>query len=220
MVILTQQKINNFQQKLLEWFSVEGRTFPWRNSSANNYQRIISEVILQRTKAETASKFFRKFINKYPSWNKLALASEAELKQDFMPIGLHNQRGFRVFKLAQEMNKRKGVFPSTRAEVEEIPMMGQYITNAYELFILKKPSPLLDVNMARVLERYFGPRSMADIRYDPYLQALAKMIVDHHDTIKINWAILDLGAMICKKRKPLCLSCPINLTCAFYNKII
>lgn len=219
MHIVKDKEIKEFQEKILKWFEIEGRQFPWRNISATNYQKIISEVLLQRTQAGTAAKFFPQFIKKYPSWKKLGLASESELQETLKPIGLYMQRGSRMFKLAQELRKRNGRFPNNRADVEDIPMMGQYITNAYELFILKKPSPLLDVNMARVLERYFGPRKLADIRYDPYLQNLSKRVVEHPETIKINWAILDFGALICKKRKPLCDSCPLNKKCFYFNSI-
>ena len=111
MIILSQIEIENFQNTILKWFSVEGRKFPWRNSSANNYQKIISEVLLQRTKAETAAKFFPEFIKKYPSWKKLGLATEEELKNTLRPIGLYNQKGARIFKLDQEMCNRKGKFP-------------------------------------------------------------------------------------------------------------
>jgi hypothetical protein len=54
---------------------------------------------------------------------------------------------------------------------------GQYIANAVLLLCHGEPQPLLDVNMARVLERVFGPKKLADIRYDPYLQQLAMRIV-------------------------------------------
>ena len=40
-----------------------------------------------------------------------------------------------------------------------------------------QPFPMIDVNMARVLERYFGTRKLVDIRYDNYLQSLAKRVV-------------------------------------------
>jgi A/G-specific adenine glycosylase len=212
------RKIEEFQNKILEWFRLEGRHYPWRNPSANNYQKIISEVLLQRTRAETIAKFFPEFIKKYPSWRKLGLASEIELQEVLRPIGLYKQRGSRMYKLAQEMSKRNGHFPKSRADVEDIPMMGQYITNAYELFILKKPSPLLDVNMARVLERYFGPRQLEDIRYDPYLQNLSNRVVDNPEIKQINWAILDFGALICKKRNPLCSECPLYKSCSFFEK--
>ncbi|MEQ9165436.1 MAG: hypothetical protein RLO12_04210 [Fulvivirga sp.] len=181
------ENIKLFQTKILKWFEQNERSFPWRKETASNYVRIISEVLLQRTKAETVANFFPQFINKYPSWKQLGNASQEESQETLRPLGLYRQRGSRLFKLAQEMKKRNGRFPSNRADVEDMSMMGQYITNAYELFILKRPSPLLDVNMARVLERYFGPRKLADIRHDPYLQDLAKRIVNHFSSKEINW---------------------------------
>lgn len=162
---IEESKIIFFQSEILKWYKENGRSFPWRNKSATNYQRIISEVLLQRTRAETIAKFYPLFIKKYPSWKQLGYATEQELQNNLKPIGLNKQRGSRLFKLAQELKKRNGRFPKERSEVEEIPMMGQYITNAYELFILKRPAPLLDVNMTRVLERYFGQRKLADIGY-------------------------------------------------------
>ena len=210
-------KIVFFQEKILEWYEDFGRHFPWRNKSATNYERIISEVLLQRTRAETVAKFFPKFIKKYPSWKKLGEATEQELQEALKPIGLYKQRGTRLYKLAQEMKKRKGRFPVKRDRVEEMPMMGQYITNAYELFILNKPSPLLDVNMARVLERFFGERKLADIRYDPYLQGLSQEVIDHPNSKEINWAILDFGAKICLKNNPKCRKCPLSTFCRYYQ---
>lgn len=212
---ISNSQIEFFQNKILEWYSENRRHFPWRNPSATNYEKIISEVLLQRTKAETVVKFFQTFIKKYPSWRQLGNATEAELKKTLKPLGLYNQRGSRLYKLAQEMKKRNGRFPESRDVVEEISMMGQYITNAYELFILNRPAPLLDVNMARVIERYFGPRKLADIRYDPYLQELSKRIVDHPNMKEINWAILDFAASFCKKQTPICNSCKLKTSCNY-----
>lgn len=205
--------IEYFQEKLLDWYQDNGRTFLWRNKTATNYELIISEVFLQRTKAETVSKFLPLFLKKYSSWKQLGKASEIELQAITKPLGLYKQRGSRLFKLAQELKKRKGRFPKERNQVAEIPMMGQYITNAYELYVLKKKSPLLDVNMARLLERFFGDRKLADIRYDPYLQTLAYRVVNIKDSKNLNWAILDYASLICKKIKPLCNKCCLITNC-------
>jgi A/G-specific adenine glycosylase len=72
--------------------------------------------------------------------------------------------------------------------------------------------------MARVLERFFGERKMADIRYDPYLQDLAYRIVAHKNSKEINWAILDFSALICKP-KPLCSLCMLNSRCTYFKII-
>jgi len=210
-------KIIFFQTELLTWFKTNGRQFLWRKSSVSNYVRIISEILLQRTKAETVNKYLPIFLKKYPSWNQLGNATEMELIETLKPLGLSNQRGKRLHKLSQELKKRNGVFPKEKSLVEEMPMMGQYITNAFELFVLKRPSPLLDVNMARVLERFFGPRKLADIRYDPYLQELSKRVTTHDEIVPINWAILDFAALICKAHRPICEKCLIFKNCKYYS---
>ena len=210
-------KIVFFQKSLIDWYKENGRKFLWRNKSATNYQLIISEVFLQRTKAETVAKFLPIFFKKYPSWKKLGEATEDELKDLIKPLGLYQQRGARLFKLAQELKSRKGRLPLDRNEVEELPMMGQYITNAFELYVLKKRAPLLDVNMARVLERFFGERKLADIRHDPYLQNLAYLAVNVPEAKELNWAILDFGALVCKSRKPECSICPLSKQCNYLN---
>ncbi len=109
--------------------------------------------------------------------------------------------------------------PRDGAELESIPFMGQYIANAVELIIYKQPSPLIDVNMSRLLERYFGERKMADIRYDPYLQELSHKVVNHPKSKEINWAILDFAALICKSQNPSCFNCVLKAKCSFYAVI-
>jgi A/G-specific adenine glycosylase len=115
------------------------------------------------------------------------------------------------------MAKRRGVFPRSRDEIETLPNVGQYIANAILLLCHREAQPLLDVDMARVLERFFGPRKLADIRYDPYLQSLAKAVVNSRDSVLINWAILDHASLICKISEPLCFDCPLVKRCRFAN---
>lgn len=209
------EKINFFQEKILEWFKSNGRKFYWRRKGLSNYQYVIAEVLLQRTKAETVAKFYPNFITEFPNWKSLANADVKRIEEYLRPIGLYTQRSVRLKKLAIEMVKRKGRLPKDRKELESIPFIGQYIANAVELVIFNEPSPLVDVNMARVLERFFGERKLADIRYDPYLQELSYKIVEHGSTKKINWAVLDFAAMVCKARNPLHQNCPLNKQCKF-----
>lgn len=216
--MISELKITPFQKILLRWYNKNARDFLWRDPRANSYTIIISEILLQRTKAQSVSKFLPKFLDVYPSWEKLSNATKNEVQEILRPIGLYNQKGGRLFNLAQKINENGGKLPNTRDEIIKLPMIGQYIGNAYELFILKTPSPLLDVNMARVLERYFGPRKLSDIRYDPYLQNLANKVVDHPQSINLNWAILDFAAMVCRKLNPKCNECPLAANCFYlYN---
>jgi A/G-specific adenine glycosylase len=211
--IIYESDIAFLQNHLLTWFDDHRRDFPWRHKSATNYEIITSTVFLQRTSAQTVAKFLPVFFNQYPSWEILGKASVEEIAELIKPLGLYNQRGRRLFKLAQEFRKRTEKTNEDRNRVEDVSFMGQYLTNAYELYILKKNAPLLDVNMARLLERFFGHSKISDINRDPYLQTLAYRVVNTERSKELNWAILDYGALICKKINPECDLCVLNSSC-------
>ena len=213
---INELKAKWFQTRLIHWFKLNCRKFPWRKKSASKYQLIIAEVLLQRTQAETVSRFYPRFIKKFPSWKVLARAKKKDLQNFLKPIGLWRQRANAIKNLSTEMAKRNGRFPKTREEIEKIPAVGQYIANAVLMFCHNQPQPLLDVNMARVLERFFGPRKLADIRYDPYLQQLAKDVLPRRKFKEFNWAILDFAALICRHRNPLCNQCCLNQRCCYF----
>jgi len=122
--------IKYFQNQVIIWFKSHGRKFPWRKAGLSNYKVVISEVLLQRTKAETIARFYPDFIKKYSSWKSIAGVRVEEIEDALKPIGLQKQRAPRLLALAQEMAKRNGRFPKTREELEGIPFIGQYIANA------------------------------------------------------------------------------------------
>ncbi|WP_433971864.1 hypothetical protein [Tunturiibacter lichenicola] len=205
-----------FSSHLMSWFANNKRIFPWRASDASLFVQVVSEVLLQRTRAETVAKFFPSFVLKYPDWKSLSEASNADLERFLKPIGLWRRRASSLKNLACAMAARHGVFPLGRVEIDALPNVGQYIGNAIEMFSFGKPVPLLDVNMARLLERFFGSRILADIRHDPYLQRLAGRVVDLQEPKLMNWAILDFASSVCSI-KPRCETCPLRKRCSFYK---
>jgi len=213
-------KIRLFRRLLLGWYKNNGRIFPWRNKSATNYELIIAEILLQRTRAETVAEFYKDFVKRFPSWKKLAAARERDLSVFLRPIGLWRRRSRSLRLLANLISRRNGKFPRHREEINALPGVGQYIANAVLLLCYQKPQPLLDVNMARVLERVFGPRKLSDIRYDPYLQYLSSIAVKCRKPRELNWAVLDLAAIICKHNEPRCNNCPLKIICSYRRETI
>lgn len=208
-------RITRARGKLLVWFKVHGRDFPWRKPSASQYERICVEVLLQRTRAETVAGIYDVFFEGYPDWRSLASASTGELEEVLKPIGLWRRRAKSISALANYASTRRGEFPSLERELVAVPAVGQYVANAIQLFQHDRPKPLVDVNMARFLERYLRPRRLADIRHDPWLQAACHWLVDCADPIGVNWAVLDHAAMTCRAHKPHCKSCIFRQTCSY-----
>lgn len=205
----TAASVSEFRRQIKRWYKRHRRTFPWRRESASVYSRIVSEVLLQRTSAGVAGRFLPKFERDFPSWAALSRSSENRLARVLRPLGLWRRRAASLKALADTMAARGGRFPDSREELEKLPAVGQYVASAILLFRFGRPEPLLDANMARVLERYFGPRRLSDIRYDPHLQALARSVLTPSDAITMNWAILDLASLVCTIRNPRCSSCPL-----------
>ena len=201
--------------RLKQWYQGNGRSFAWRNRSASRYTQVVTEVLVQRTRAETVDGMLRGFLRRFPGWAALDRARTSTLERVLKPIGLYRRRARSLKGLAKYAAGIRGRFPADRDQLEQVTAVGQYVASAILLFCHGQPEPLLDTNMARVLERYFGPRQLADIRHDPYLQELSRRVVAAGDPVVINWAILDLGAMVCKPRTPECNVCPLKRGCQF-----
>ncbi len=213
------QKITKFRKTLNKWYSINARKFGWRESARSSYEKIIAEVLLQRTQAQNVHQIYEQFLKTFPSWQSIAKARMTRLENALKPVGLWRQRSQSLKRLSKAIIANGGDIPHIREEIDELPGVGQYIANAIELLLHKRPLPLVDVNMARVLERYFGPRKLADIRYDPYLQDLARKVVKCKDPVAINFAILDFAALVCKARNPLCAQCPLVKDCLYASRV-
>jgi A/G-specific adenine glycosylase len=205
--------VRSFSRRVQCWFKEHGRAFPWRRDGQSLYRLVVTEILLQRTRAETIAWFFPQFFSRFPSWRALSKAEESELQEFLKPIGIWRRRANVLKRLSLEMVSRRGRFPREYKEIRRLPGVGQYVANAIVMFRDGAPLPLLDTNMARVLERYFGSRKLADIRHDPYLQDLAHRVVGMGNPKWVNWAILDLAAMVCKVRNPVCVECPLSRGC-------
>jgi A/G-specific adenine glycosylase len=215
----TLDKIRWSRRQLLAWYADQGRQFSWRSSSAGIYQKLVAEILLQRTQAATVHRFFPIFFEQFSSWNDIHSTPVTKLGHALRPIGLWRRRSVALKALAAEMVRRGGMFPQLRDELETLPAVGQYVANAVLLFAHHRPEPLLDANMARVLERVFKPRRLADIRYDPWLQALARRFVRSRRSIEINWAVLDVAALYCRPAKPTCANCPLRKRCNYALRV-
>ncbi len=217
---ISTNKLYYFKRKLLTWFESNKRNFPWRENNKSCYDIAIAEIFLQRTRAETVKKVYSVFISHFKNWEDIDKASLEDIGAFLKELGLWRQRSIRLKALANYMNEHNGEFPSDESQLRKLPLMGQYIANTILTQCHNKKNPFLDSSMARLLERYFSPRKLVDIRYDPFLQKLAYQAInkrDIEDVKKINWAILDFAAKVCKQQ-PNCSVCPLSKKCTFFNK--
>jgi len=191
--------------RLVRWFDVNGRRFPWRFIS-DPYKILITELLLQRTKAETIEKIYDKFFNRFPNIGALAKADIAELKKIFSKLGL-SYRAQRAKKVAEELMRiYGGKIPCNMYDLLKLKGIGVYIASATLNFGFNKPTPVVDKNVMRVLNRLRG------ITNEKSARIFVKKLFNYGDNQKIAYALIDLGSLICVEN-PKCTLCPLKGIC-------
>ncbi|GHO73266.1 hypothetical protein KSD_10370 [Ktedonobacter sp. SOSP1-85] len=199
--------------QLLSWFRSSGRSFPWRDPRREPYEIAIAEILLQKTTAATVARAYSGFIKRYPSWASLALARLEDLESELKPLGLWRQRAQVLRQLAQSIEERGGTIPSSRAELERLRGIGPYTASAVLAIVYGRTEALLDVNMARLLVRFFGPIGLSGKERSRSLHRLASLLIEGEHCLQVNWSVLDFGALVCKARRPRCQECQLKVEC-------
>jgi A/G-specific adenine glycosylase len=201
------------RRRLLSWFARDGRSFPWREQGRTPYEVVVAEILLQRTTAAGVERAYSGFVERYPSWDTLAHAPLDGLEEVLRPLGLWRQKALAFQRLAQAIEADGGLVPRTRKELERLPGIGPYTASAVLAIVYGQAEPLLDVNMARLLERFLGSSERTGARPGRTLQALALRLVRSARSREVNWAALDFGALVCRAKRPRCPECPLRTRC-------
>jgi A/G-specific adenine glycosylase len=208
---------NDFSAKLMTWYDRTAAQLPWRTDDPNPYHVWLSEVMLQQTQVNTVRDYYIRFLASYPSIHDLAAVPLDNVLKLWEGLGYYS-RARNLHKTAQivarEMN---GKFPETVEGLMALPGIGRYTAGAIASIAFGATAPILDGNVIRVYARL---TDLTDDVTKPGTQndlwTLAEAWLPDERPGDYNQAVMDLGRMICKPRKPLCDECPIRAYCAAY----
>lgn len=212
--------MNNYSRvnrKLIQNWKLYKRDFIWRHNPTP-YKIMIAEFMLQRTKAEQVEPVYRKFLKQYLHIFKLAKAKVSEVSCYTKSLGLH-KRG-KNFTLAAKyvVKHNQGAFPAERHALLEIPGVGDYVAGAILTVCFNKPEYVIDANIARFINRYYGLNLKGEIRRKKEIIDKAKRLFNYSDTRNLLFALLDFTALVCKPLKPDNENCILRRTCKYHIK--
>jgi len=211
-------KNESFVKYLIEWFESYKRDFSWRQPGLTPFQLLIAEIMLQKTGANQVENLFPDFIKNYPDAESIISMQDEELEEILHPLGLFKRRARDIKKTAQIIVENGNKVPTTRKALMELPGVGEYIANAVLCFAYKKPVPIVDANIGRVMKRFFTfPVKSAPSR-DKNLLEKMKEILPEEKAKNFNLALLDFAALVCLPRTPRCEECPMSQSCDFFSK--
>jgi A/G-specific adenine glycosylase len=203
-----------FSQHILSWYDLHGRkNLPWQQKRTP-YRVWVSEIMLQQTQVATVIPYYERFMERFPTVEELASVTQDEVLQYWSGLGYY-ARGRNLHKCAQELVDRyQGKFPDTVETLESLPGVGRSTAGAIISQALNQRAPILDGNVKRVLARFHGVEGW------PGQTSVAKILWQHAEEhtpeqrcADYTQAIMDLGATVCRRSKPLCSECPLQNHC-------
>lgn len=214
---MTPEKIIEFQQKLLQWYTENARILPWREEPSP-YRVWISEIMLQQTRVETVKPYFERFIKEIPTIEDLAKLPEDRLLKLWEGLGYYS-RAKNLKKAAQMIvEKFHGQLPSDSKSLQSLPGIGPYTSGAISSIAFGQRTPAIDGNVIRVMARILAEeRNVDDPKVKKNIENALERLLPEHSVGDFNQALMELGATLCiPKGMPKCLQCPVNSFCKGY----
>lgn len=209
----------HFSDKVLQWFDQYGRkNLPWQQE-INAYRVWVSEIMLQQTQVQTVIPYYLRFMESFPTVAALAQADSDEVLHHWSGLGYY-QRARNLHKTAKIIHlEMQDEFPQTAEELSQLPGIGRSTAGAIASIAFQQHAAILDGNVKRVLARSFAvegwPNKASVLKQ---LWQVAEKNTPQERTADYTQAMMDLGAMVCKRSKPLCQECPLQENCLAYQQ--
>jgi len=207
-------------KKILNWYDNNKRTLPWRKKCSQKqreYFTLVSEFMLQQTQVSTVIPYFKNFIKNIPNLDSLAKINEKKLLKYWEGLGYYS-RVKNLKKTAKiVVSKYKKKLPITLGELTKLPGIGEYTASAILAIAFNKPYIPLDGNIERVIKRLLNLKSKAEINKENLIKQ-KKILGTSDRSSDYAQALMELGALICKPKKPLCEKCPLTKNCKSYKE--
>lgn len=209
------ERIEALHERILSWFEDHRRDLPWREEGPEDpYGVLVREIMLQQTRMSTALPYYERWMERWPTVQALARASEEEVLEAWQGLGYYNRARWLLRTARRIVDEHGGTVPQRLEELEELPGVGPYTAAAVASMAYGVPAPAVDGNMARVVARIEGLK--ADVTSDKVKDELRTRLTplfDRGRPGRLNEALMELGSLVCTPQDPSCEVCTAAEVC-------
>jgi len=201
---------------LARWYAQGHRDLPWRRTT-DPYPIWVSEIMLQQTRAAAVVPYYRRFLERFPTVEALAVAGEAEVLALWSGLGYYS-RARNLLGAARQIAAR-GAFPRQYDELRQLAGVGDYTAAAVASIAFGARRAVLDGNVLRVVARMENDAGdIRSLKTRERFRTVAERWLDPRQPGAFNQALMELGATVCLPRRPLCPQCPLRSQCQARQK--
>lgn len=196
---------------LLEWYRVARRDLPWRAPGVSAWQILVSEFMLQQTPVSRVLPIWPDWVRRWPTPSATAAASAADVLRAWGKLG-YPRRAKRLHECATVIARDHGdVVPRDVDTLLTLPGVGGYTARAVACFAYRRPVPVVDTNVRRVVARSVHGQADAGAPSAGRDHAdVAALLPGDGSAPEFSVALMELGATVCTARAPRCGLCPLR----------
>ncbi|WP_188498953.1 A/G-specific adenine glycosylase [Pullulanibacillus pueri] len=211
--MLNAEMITGFQEHLLHWYRKNHRDLPWRRTS-NPYYIWVSEVMLQQTQVDTVIPYYEEFISRFPTMHELARAPQEEVLKRWEGLGYYSRARNLQSGVQEVVEKYNAKVPENKKDLLSVKGVGPYTAGAILSIAYQKPEPAVDGNVMRVLSRIFLiDEDITKVKTRQTFETILYDLIPEMEASAFNQALMEIGALICKPKGPICEECPLAHLC-------
>ncbi len=210
-------KNSRFSKNLIRWYQKNKRDLPWRKTT-DPYKIWISEIMLQQTTVNTVIPYYERWVKQFSTVESVAKAPIQKILKMWQGLGYYT-RVRNIHRSAKIICKEyNGKIPEHVDELRKLPGFGPYTVGAVASIAFDKRQPIIDANVRRVVMRQLARKGHADTSQDKKILEFLDQIMPATGNNIFNQAMMELGALVCRSKEPICLFCPVKETCVAYRK--
>ncbi len=211
------RRLRAISRRLLAWFERSARRMDWRETD-DPYRIWVSEIMLQQTRVEAVTPYYRSFLSSFPTVKTLAEASPDEVMKRWEGLGYY-ARCRNLHRAAKAVVlEHGGRLPEGPEELAALPGIGRSTAGAIAAIAFRKDAPILDANAKRVIARLFLVRDRLSLPAAARrLWTISGGLVLPGRGRETALAMMDLGATVCTPRRPDCPACPVRGYCGAFR---
>jgi len=209
--------LKNFPTDLTHWYLKNKRDLPWRKTK-DPYKIWVSEIMLQQTTVSTVIAYYERWIKTFPTIHDLAKAPIQTVLKQWQGLGYYN-RVKNLYKAAFILiNEHKGILPKDPQLIRSLPGFGPYTTGSVLSIAYDIPLTIIDANVRRVVMRLLALNGIADTKQDLKVNKFLLKVLPARGVGDFNQALMELGALVCRAKEPVCTVCPVRKYCEAYKQ--
>ena len=204
----------DFAARVLGWFDRHGRKdLPWQQT-LSPYRVWVSEIMLQQTQVATVVPYFERFVAAFPDVQALAAAPLDQVLEHWTGLGYYARARNLHATARRVVELHGGSFPDSVEALAALPGIGRSTAGAILAIAGGRRAAILDGNVKRVLARYHAVEGWPG---RPAVERQLWQFAEDHTPEQraghFAQAMMDLGATLCRRRRPECGRCPLADGC-------